>query len=117
MSPEAVLPDMLHVVVELAVCEITFDGVVQSCAVQIHPFGAVTPVAPAMVMVTVHVPVVPERKVPADAPPTGALAEQPASVNVVPFDTSAGAVMGTVEVKAEEVRRVSQLAPSGKALM
>lgn len=59
-----------------------FAGVVKSSEWHTHPFGAV-----GRVIVTVHVPVVPDRKEPAVAPPTVVEFEQPDAVNFVPADT------------------------------
>ena len=52
-----------------------------------------------MLIVTEQVPVVPDTKVPAAAPPTVELAEQPfeAKVNLVPVDIKTGASRNDVE--------------------
>ena len=63
-SPEAVVPANVAVVVVVAVCcqLDVFAGVVKSLGLpHDHPLGAVMP----GVTVTVHVPAVPEAKVPA----------------------------------------------------
>ena len=60
--------------------------------------GAVAPVAPFIVMTTVQVPVVPEVKCPAAAPPTVADAEQPESVNLVLPDINAAPLIVPVKV-------------------
>ena len=83
-SPETVVPVMAQVVADDALKFMTSAGVVRSRARQIQPFGAVAPVAPAMVMVTVQVPVVPDAKVPDIGPPTVVELEQPDAVNLVP---------------------------------
>ena len=69
-----------------AVMRIVSVVVVVSDAQQDQPFGAVSPVAPSMVTVTVQVPVVPLAKLPAVAPPTVVPAEHPDIVNLVPLE-------------------------------
>ena len=86
-SPETVVPVRVAVVVVEALWLMRLAGVVRSDAEQCQPLGAVMPVAPFMVMVTVQVPVVPLAKVPAVAPPTVVPAEHPLMVNLVAPDS------------------------------
>lgn len=67
-------------------------GAVRSCAWQLHPFGAVAPVAPLIVTTTVHV-LAPSVNVPAAAPPVVADTEHPDVVNLVPPEMIAGKVV------------------------
>jgi hypothetical protein len=85
-SPDVVVPDMVAVVVLLAVCWIV-PGCVRSLAKHVHPCDAVSP----GVITTVHTPAVPDVKVPALAPPTSVATEQPEAVNVVPVTACADA--------------------------
>lgn len=69
------------------VCERRFAGVVWSAKEQCQPFVAAK--LPPIVIVTAHVPVVPLRNEPADAPPKVVELEQPEAVNLVPMDWKA----------------------------
>ena len=82
-SPVTVVPLKVAVVAVLAVCRNRL-AVVWLLDEHDHPVMADAPVAPAMVTVTVHAPVVPDVMVPTDAPPAVALIEHPDVVNLVP---------------------------------
>lgn len=83
ISPETVVPEMVAVVVVLAIVWILSAGVVSSFAQHVHPFVAVEPVAPLMVTTTVQVPVVPDVYLPADPPPIVEETLHPVAVNFV----------------------------------
>lgn len=96
-SPLTVVPLSVAVVVLVAVCLIVSEGVVRSFAKHAQPFGAVA--EPPIVIVTVHVPVVPDVNEPAVAPPTRAVSEQPAlDVNFVPSTSVPGTTTGFAKV-------------------
>lgn len=81
---------MVAVVWVAADCAIRLPVVVRSLAKHAHPLGAVRPVAPLIVITTVHTPVVPDTIVPAEAPATPIVALQPVMVKGVPVLTEAG---------------------------
>lgn len=85
------------VVVEEDSPPISMVGAVRSCAWQDQPFGAVAPVAPAIVMTTVQV-LAPRVITPAAAPPVVEDTEHPDVVNFVPPEMTAGNVVGRVTV-------------------
>jgi hypothetical protein len=72
-SPLAVVPEIVAVVVLVAVWWSTSAGVVRSFAQQLNPLVAVMP----GVMVTVHVPAVPLANFPPHVPPTLLVREHP----------------------------------------
>lgn len=76
------IPDNVKVEVVVAVCVTKSAEVVRSLALHAQPCGAVIP----GVITTVHVPVVPDLKEPAVAPPTRVEFEQPDAVKVEPFE-------------------------------
>jgi hypothetical protein len=105
-SPLAVVPEIVAVVTLDAVWFILSAVVVMSFAKQAQPVGAVMPVAPAIVIITVQTPVVPDAKVPAVEPPTVVEFEQPDAVNFVPDEISAGAFRFPVIVGLALVTKV-----------
>ena len=82
---------VMEAVVELLLDSppIKIVGAVRSCAWQVHPFVAVNPDAPFMVITTVQL-FAPRVKIPAVAPPVVELTAQPDVVNFVPIDCSPG---------------------------
>ena len=94
VSPLTVVPEIVAVVVEEAVCVSISAVVVRSLAQQVKPCGAVTP----GVMTTVHTPLVPLANDPAVLPPTVEVAEHAVSiVNFVPVMIFTGAELVCVE--------------------
>lgn len=93
-------------IVKLAVVVVLDDsppiksaGVVLSCAEHVQPLGAVNPVAPFIVTITVQT-FAPSVNVPAVAPPVVAETEQPEVVNFVPLEMTPLVVVLPPTVKA-----------------